>query len=71
MIIENIKPTDKNLEGEKDLLLMLVATLKKQPRKKINALNLLQNKILSANKEQIKTLEEQVNTLIHPKSQDL
>lgn len=63
--------TEQKLEQEKDLLLMLVATLKKQPRKKINALNLLQNKILSANKEQIKTLEEQVNTLIHPKSQDL
>lgn len=58
-----------NLEEEKDLLLMLVATLKKQPRKKISSLNLLSNKILSANKDQLKTLDKEVHSLF--KSQDL
>lgn len=57
------------LETEKDLLLMLVATLKKQPRKKINSLTLLSNKILSADKDQLKTLDKEVHSLF--KSQDL
>jgi len=60
----------KNLEEEKDLLLMLVATLKKQPRKKINALNLLQNKILLADKEQLKILRKKVDVLF-TESKDL
>lgn len=60
---------NKNLEQEKDLLLMLVTTLKKPHRKQINALNLLQNKILSANKDQLKTLDKEVHSLF--KSQDL
>lgn len=60
-----------NLEEEKDLLLMLVATLKKQPRKKINSLTLLQNKILSADEEQLKIMKEKVNILLKSESQDL
>ena len=63
---------NENLEEEKDLLLMLVATLKKQPRKKINALNLLQNKILSANRGQLKILKKKVDTLFESQqSKDL
>lgn len=53
----------KKLEQQKDLLLMLVAKLKKTERKKTNALNLLSDKILSANKEQLKNLEKDVRLL--------
>ena len=66
-----IKTKNEKLEEEKDLLLLLVATLKKQPRKKINALNLLANKILSANAEQLKTLKKKVNILFESESQNL
>ena len=53
----------KELEQQKDLLLMLVAKLKKAERKKTNALNFLSNKILSANKEQLEILEKDVRLL--------
>ena len=53
----------KKLEQQKDLLLMLVVTLKQKQRKKTNALNLLSDKILSANKEQLKNLEKDVRLL--------
>jgi len=53
----------KDIEQQKDLLLMLVATLKQKQRKKTNALNLLSDKILSANKEQLKNLEKDVRLL--------
>ena len=61
-----MKKPNQNLERqeeEKDLLLMLVATLKKPHRKKLNALTLLSNKILSANKEQLKSLSKEVHSL--------
>lgn len=66
---ENKQLEQGNLEEEKDLLLMLVTTLKKQPRKKINSLTLLQNKILSADEEQLKILKIKIDSLF--KSQDL
>jgi len=71
MILEEIKPIDRKLEEEKDLLLMLVVTLKKKHRKQLNALDLLSTKIISANKEQIKTLQEQVSLLTKSESQVL
>ncbi len=58
-----MKTKKQNLEEEKDLLLMLVANLKKKHRKKINALNLLSNRILSADKNKLKTYEKVVHTL--------
>ncbi len=53
----------KQTTEQQDLLLMLVAKLKMKERKKINALNLLSDKILSADKEQLKTLEKEVRSL--------
>lgn len=58
-----LKIREKDLEEQKDLLLMLVATLKQKQRKKTNALNLLSDKILSATKEQLKNLEKDVRLL--------
>ncbi len=58
-----MKTQEQKLEMEKDLLLMLVANLKKKQRKKINALNLLSDKILSADKNKLKTYEKVVHNL--------
>ena len=49
--------------AQQDLLLMLVVTLIKRQRKKTNALNLLSDKILKADKEQLKTLEKEIRGL--------
>ncbi len=53
----------KTKTEQQDLLLMLVATLIKRQRKKTNALNLLSDKILSADKDQLKILEKEVRGL--------
>ena len=58
-----MKTQKQNLEEEKDLLLMLIANLKKKQRKKLNALNLLSNRILSADKNKLKTYEKVVHNL--------
>ncbi len=55
--------TEKQIEQQQDLLLMLVANLKKRQRKKTNALNLLSDKILKADKEKLKILEKEVRGL--------
>lgn len=60
----------KNIEEQKNLLIMLVTSLKKEERKKIiiaekkiKSLNLLSKKIIEADKEQLKILEAKVNSL--------
>ncbi len=54
---------NKKLTEQQDLLLMLIAKLKKIQRKKINALNSLADKVISANKEQLEILEKDVRLL--------
>ncbi len=53
----------KQKTEQQDLLLMLVAKLIMKERKKTNALNLLSNKILKADQNQLKVLEKEVRSL--------
>ena len=54
---------NKNLTEQQDLLLMLIAKLKKIQRRRINALNSLADRVISAQTEQLEILEKDIRLL--------